>query len=163
MGEARIEHDAGWSDDRVATLKRMWNEGKSAGEIRNELGGGVTRSAVIGKVHRLKLEKRARPSTAMPPRQAKSHGNRGQPKVNAIVRRASAMQALPPMPLPVDDEVDFGIDVTKRVGLIDLTERTCKWPVGIETGAKQMFCGCRKGRDDGPYCPHHTAKAEAHR
>ena len=41
-----------WTDDRVETLKRMWGEGASASQIAKELGG-VTRNAVIGKVHRL--------------------------------------------------------------------------------------------------------------
>ena len=41
-----------WTDERVETLKRMWAEGQSASQIAKELGG-VTRNAVIGKVHRL--------------------------------------------------------------------------------------------------------------
>ncbi|MFN3280196.1 MAG: GcrA family cell cycle regulator, partial [Tabrizicola sp.] len=46
-----------WTDERVETLKRMWNEGQSASQIAKELGG-VTRNAVIGKVHRLGLSNR---------------------------------------------------------------------------------------------------------
>ncbi len=45
-----------WTDERVETLKRMWAEGQSASQIAKELGG-VTRNAVIGKVHRLGLSK----------------------------------------------------------------------------------------------------------
>ena len=41
-----------WTDERVETLKKMWGEGQSASQIAKELGG-VTRNAVIGKVHRL--------------------------------------------------------------------------------------------------------------
>ncbi|MFM2388708.1 MAG: hypothetical protein RLZZ437_263, partial [Pseudomonadota bacterium] len=47
-----------WTDERVETLKRMWGEGQSASQIAKELGG-VTRNAVIGKVHRLGLSNRA--------------------------------------------------------------------------------------------------------
>jgi len=47
-----------WSDDRVAILKRLWGEGKTAAEIAKQLGEGVTRNAVIGKAHRLKLSSR---------------------------------------------------------------------------------------------------------
>ena len=50
-----------WTDERVETLKSMWTEGKSASQIAKELGG-VTRNAVIGKVHRLGLSGRAAPS-----------------------------------------------------------------------------------------------------
>ena len=46
-----------WTDERVETLKRMWAEGQSASAIAKELGG-VTRNAVIGKVHRLGLSNR---------------------------------------------------------------------------------------------------------
>ena len=46
-----------WTDERVETLKRMWTEGQSASQIATELGG-VTRNAVIGKVHRLGLSNR---------------------------------------------------------------------------------------------------------
>ena len=46
-----------WTDERVETLKRMWGEGQSASAIAKELGG-VTRNAVIGKVHRLGLSNR---------------------------------------------------------------------------------------------------------
>ena len=165
MGEARIEHEGGWTDERVAELKRLWTEGKSAGQIRDILSGGLTRSAVIGKVHRLKLPKRAA-TGASAQRRPKPHGNRGQPKVNAIVASAAARARIAPPafePEPFDAETDVGIDITKRVGLMDLTSHTCRWPVGADTGAKQMFCGCRKGKDAGPYCLEHTAKAEYRR
>src|ERR1700759_4674987 len=51
----------GWDDERVATLKKLWLEGLSASQIAKQLGG-VTRNAVIGKVHRLGLSGRAAPS-----------------------------------------------------------------------------------------------------
>ncbi|MBU4196692.1 MAG: GcrA family cell cycle regulator, partial [Alphaproteobacteria bacterium] len=53
---------AGWTDDRVGALKKLWLEGQSASQIAKQLGGGVTRNAVIGKVHRLGLSGRAAPS-----------------------------------------------------------------------------------------------------
>jgi GcrA cell cycle regulator len=49
-----------WSDDRISTLKKMWQQGKSASEIAEKLGG-VTRNAVIGKAHRLGLSGRPSP------------------------------------------------------------------------------------------------------
>ncbi|MEM1315530.1 MAG: GcrA family cell cycle regulator, partial [Pseudomonadota bacterium] len=57
-----------WTDERVETLKTMWSEGKSASQIAKTLGG-VTRNAVIGKVHRLGLSNRAaapKPAAAKP-------------------------------------------------------------------------------------------------
>ena len=54
-----------WTDERVETLKKMWAEGQSASQIAKELGG-VTRNAVIGKVHRLGLSNRAGSSAPAP-------------------------------------------------------------------------------------------------
>ena len=54
-----------WTDERVDTLKRMWGEGQSASAIAKELGG-VTRNAVIGKVHRLGLSNRSDEAEAAP-------------------------------------------------------------------------------------------------
>ena len=48
-----------WTDDRVEKLKQLWSEGLSASQIANQLGG-VSRNAVIGKVHRLSLPGRAK-------------------------------------------------------------------------------------------------------
>lgn len=52
-----------WTDERIDTLKRMWNSGLTATQIAEELGG-VSRNAVIGKAHRLGLP--ARPSPVKP-------------------------------------------------------------------------------------------------
>ncbi|MBE7216994.1 MAG: GcrA cell cycle regulator, partial [Caulobacteraceae bacterium] len=52
----------GWTDDRVDSLRKLWLDGLSASQIAKQLGGGVTRNAVIGKVHRLGLSGRATPS-----------------------------------------------------------------------------------------------------
>lgn len=57
------EHKAGWSPDRVATLRKSWAAGHSASEIAKALGGGVTRLGVIGKVHRLGLQGRDAPTS----------------------------------------------------------------------------------------------------
>ena len=63
-----------WTDERVETLKKLWTDGLSASQIAAELGG-ITRNAVIGKVHRLGLSGRAKsPSSAAPrPRKARQH------------------------------------------------------------------------------------------
>ena len=55
-----------WTDERVELLKKLWMEGLSASQIAAELSDGVTRNAVIGKVHRLKLSARAKPASSTP-------------------------------------------------------------------------------------------------
>jgi len=74
-----------WTDDRVEILKKMWGEGQSASQIAKELGG-VTRNAVIGKVHRLGLSNRTR---------AKGQGNtQSGPKGQGPTGRACAQACL---------------------------------------------------------------------
>src|SRR5437870_9220446 len=65
-----------WTDERVETLKKLWTDGLSASQIAAELGG-ITRNAVIGKVHRLGLSGRAKsPSSSAPrPRKARAHSH----------------------------------------------------------------------------------------
>ena len=58
-----------WTDERVELLKKLWTEGLSASQIASRMGG-VTRNAVIGKVHRLGLSGRATPTRAARPRPA---------------------------------------------------------------------------------------------
>ena len=75
-----------WSDDRVELLKKMWGEGQSASQIAKELGG-VTRNAVIGKVHRLGLSNRNGSGGAS---DAKAKTAKAAPKAKAATNPASS-------------------------------------------------------------------------
>ena len=84
----------GWTDERVETLKRLWLDGLSASQIAKQLGG-VTRNAVIGKVHRLGLSGRATPSkpartTFKPPRAARPD------KPSRCTLPITALRVMPP-------------------------------------------------------------------
>src|SRR5882724_10830008 len=68
--ELQTRPEITWTDDRVELLKRLWSEGLSASQIAGELGG-ITRNAVIGKVHRLGLSGRAKAPSSSVPRQRK--------------------------------------------------------------------------------------------
>jgi hypothetical protein len=46
-----------WTDERVEELKRLWAKGLSSSQIAKQLGGGLTRNGVIGKIHRLGIVK----------------------------------------------------------------------------------------------------------
>ena len=59
-----------WTDERVEQLKKLWSDGLSASQIAAELGG-ITRNAVIGKVHRLGLSGRTKAPSSSAPRQRK--------------------------------------------------------------------------------------------
>jgi GcrA cell cycle regulator len=62
-----METTVSWTDERVEMLKKLWAEGLSASQIAAKLGG-VSRNAVIGKVHRLKLSGRAKSTKPAAPR-----------------------------------------------------------------------------------------------
>ena len=114
-----------WTDERVETLKKLWSEGLSASQIAAELGG-VTRNAVIGKVHRLGLSGRSKsPSSAAPrPRKPRAHGQMlrvSRPSVRGNTALAHAYDVeLDAEPELVDNVIPMG----QRRTLLELTEET---------------------------------------
>ena len=129
-----------WTDERVELLKKLWADGLSASQIAAELGG-VTRNAVIGKVHRLGLSGRAKsPSSSAPrPRKARSSGHMMR------VPRAS-MRGNTALAYDYDVEPEpelIEIPLEQRKTLLQLNEKTCHWPVGDPGSSDFFFCGGR--------------------
>jgi GcrA cell cycle regulator len=132
-----------WNDERVETLKRLWAEGHSASQIATELGG-ITRNAVIGKVHRLGLAGRAKsPAAGTTPRPRKARSAANLMRVpRAAVRGNTALAHaydfdLDAEPEPLDNVIPMG----QRRGLLELTEETCRWPIGDPGTPDFIFCG----------------------
>jgi GcrA cell cycle regulator len=186
-----------WTDERVETLKKMWAEGQSASQIAKELGG-VTRNAVIGKVHRLGLSNRvggkgddeeapaapvasvqplrpeprpaataeARPGAERPAPERAAPPAGGATVTPLPTRKAiiPAGQPLPPQPSAneISPEALASVrEVEKRarkLTLMELTERTCKWPIGDPATDDFWFCGLptQAGK---PYCDAHVGVA----
>jgi GcrA cell cycle regulator len=196
-----------WTDERVETLKRMWTEGQSASQIAKELGG-VTRNAVIGKVHRLGLSNRNgaavgtgaadAPEADVPPDPVKPGAAQPAPASTPIretvanvvepptERPASIAnvatlpgpsapvpprrpvlvpgQPLPPQPSASEISPEALANVretekkARKISLMELTERTCKWPIGDPATPNFWFCGLptQPGK---PYCEAHVAVA----
>lgn len=183
-----------WNDERVELLKKMWGEGQSASQIAKELGG-VTRNAVIGKVHRLGLSNRngavsptaheavadvraedkpeAKPAKAATKSAAKPAPrpepvNDPAPVPAAPVSRIKAIipagQPLPPQPSANEIDPEALAKVSeiekkaRKLTLMELTERTCKWPVGDPATPNFWFCGLpvQSGK---PYCEAHVGVA----
>ena len=171
-----------WTDERVETLKKMWNEGQSASQIAKELGG-VTRNAVIGKVHRLGLSNRvgAAPAPAATPGKPGKDLRAEAEEINddeeaeietpvekpaQIVRKpiVAAGQPLPPQPAANEISPEALASVREvekkaaRISLMELTERTCKWPIGDPATENFWFCGLavQPGK---PYCEAHVGVA----
>jgi GcrA cell cycle regulator len=170
-----------WTEERVEKLKELWAEGMSASQIAKTLGS-VTRNAVIGKVHRLGLSNRAgggqpgpdEPRTAeapvvaprppMPaPEPVETQAVEEPPpaRVQPPVRDAVQPRA-PGAPTPeemADRERLAEIEkMAKKLHLLELTERTCKWPIGDPAEDDFYFCGL-PAVPGKPYCEHHVAIA----
>ena len=140
----------GWTDERVELLKKLWADGLSASQIAAELGG-ITRNAVIGKVHRLGLSGRAKsPSSSSPrPRKARSSG----------MMRISRPTIRGNTALAYDYEPELmEIPVEQRKSLLQLTEKTCRWPIGDPGGGEFFFCGGDTANEL-PYCSYHSRVA----
>lgn len=156
-----------WTDERVELLKRLWGEGLSASQIAARLGG-VTRNAVIGKVHRLGLSGRTKPQPQAAQNARRAVGGDTAPRSstrpsahgNLALKFQAAPKAAPPpaaQPTPaplalVAEEADEG---DSRATILTLTEQTCKWPVGDPNSADFYFCG-KRSEAGVPYCQHHT-------
>ncbi|MFC6198933.1 GcrA family cell cycle regulator [Ponticaulis profundi] len=155
-----------WTEERVEALKKLWTEGHSASQIANQLGG-VTRNAVIGKVHRLGLSGRATPSRPVkrPPRLArpKPTPQRVEQPVKAkvepeAVEETAATPALPTV-APRGDEVLAPATLSngEHANVLNLRESMCKWPIGDPMDKDFAFCG--RAAADGPYCKEHAKVA----
>lgn len=154
-----MEAGLGWTDDRVAMLRRLWEDGQSASKIAAQLGG-VTRNAVIGKVHRLGLAARARggeeAATAVPPSKtveietAIAVVETQAPEPVAILAHRPAPEF--PAPAPA---APVALAVSERVTIMDLRESMCRWPLGDPTTPEFRFCGARSITGL-PYCTHHA-------
>lgn len=151
-----------WTEERVERLKKLWADGLSASQIAGELGN-VTRNAVIGKVHRLGLSGRAKPTRSSAPRPRKPRAGGGmRPQRggyvtvgNTALKADQELDYVPrgkPAPAPLAELV---IPVAERKQLLELTESTCKWPVGDPTAEDFYFCGRHSEPGSGPYCEHH--------
>lgn len=166
-----------WTDERVARLAKLWAEGLSASQIAADLGG-VTRNAVIGKVHRLGLSGRAKPAgksnsgpRRKPAARAASGGGGGgggsssgakysrtqqtTRTVGNTVIKVEFEEEVAFQPKPVEDLV---APKSLELDLMQLTESTCKWPTGDPTMPGFSFCG-HKVSDDKPYCEFHNKLA----
>ena len=195
-----------WTDERVETLKKMWAEGQSASQIAKELGG-VTRNAVIGKVHRLGLSNRvggaaaeeetvteapvAKPVEAPKPTPEPVVAAQPAPKPAPEPRPAPAVERPAPaaaapasnvtplplrkaivpagQPLPPQPSINEISPETlasarevekraRRLTLMELTERTCKWPIGDPATDDFWFCGL-PSHPGKPYCEAHVGVA----
>lgn len=161
-----------WTDERVERLKKLWADGLSASQIAAQLGG-VSRNAVIGKVHRLNLPGRAKSggqasvrtkrTTAAP--RAPNYAGRAASQAARPVARSSGGAALKhDLDFVAAEDIDIRptedvvVPISRRLSLVELSERTCKWPVGDPLQEGFHFCG-NDSNDASPYCGYHAKLA----
>ena len=173
-----------WTDERVELLKKLWSDGLSASQIAAQLGG-VSRNAVIGKVHRLKLSGRGkttkttsrtkkpaetivnnvasavranRPTPAQPVAAAVAAAS--QPQASSIGATALKMEFVADAVSEVKEQpsTDVVVPMSRHLSLLQLSENTCKWPVGDPLSEDFYFCGADAG-ESGPYCAFHAKLA----
>jgi GcrA cell cycle regulator len=157
MGVMLAEQFA-WSDEHIETLKSMWADGHSASSIANALGGGVTRSAICGKVNRLGLSgrlplTRPRAMTARPAQRLHHNVTRLQSiaeNSDPVIKIAASVQ-----------QSDDSIPAEQRKTLLELTNRTCRWPCGDPGKPDFFFCGAPEADFiiGQPYCQRHADRA----
>jgi GcrA cell cycle regulator len=162
----------GWTDDRVSLLKKLWTDGLSASQIAKQLGG-VTRNAVIGKVHRLGLAGRAAPSrpvkriatpvvrlrpvlVATVPTEGVAPTIAVKPVVAKPVAAPEPVAAMAPVK-PVKPKTRQPRD-GEIIGVLQLGPNMCKWPIGDPGDADFGFCGTHCG-SSAVYCEEHAAIA----
>jgi GcrA cell cycle regulator len=146
-----------WTDERVELLKKLWSDGLSASQIAAELGG-ITRNAVIGKVHRLGLSGRAKAPSSSVPRQRKPRAASQMFRAPRTMMRGATALAMPaydyepePEPVPIENIIPIG----QRCALVELTDEKCHWPIGDPGQPDFFFCG-GKTNAGMPYCAYHA-------
>ena len=158
-----------WPPERVAQLRALYRIGLSASAIAEKLGGGLSRNAVIGKMHRLGLTLGARPCRVRsrggtPGRPPKAPRTPFKPPV-APVRPVQPWKppvgcqvpepAVSPPTVPLSPP-EPGYGPVTILGLRDGTIRQCRWPLGLPS-AEMLYCGAATVNGSS-WCPHHHAR-----
>ena len=192
-----------WTEERVKKLTLLWKSGNSASKIAIELGEGVSRNAVIGKIHRLGLSERGSGSNGSGPKIKENKiKDKNLPKhqtsevsdlqnsLEASTQRSGKKRGRKPSikKLTINEnqsilgfnadenssletgEIATEIDKValknmkeiekkaKKLNLLELTEKTCKWPIGDPATSKFWFCG-HPSEQGKPYCETHISIA----
>ena len=133
-----------WTTEREEKLKQLWKEGHSGSQIARILGDGATRNSVLGKAFRLKLDARTA-SKKSTPRATTKKDNSPEIKNQKIGRKAKFRALL----------LDKNFEPENPKKIEDLTNETCRWPIGHPYEEKFYFCG-RKPMEKFPYCKLHV-------
>ena len=130
-----------WTDDRIERLRTLWLEGRTADVISQNLGSGISRSAVLGKVYRLGLSAGRTTKT---------------PRVSVLKKRTAAKVAVP---APVREAQPLSL-TERQCGtrtILSVRRGDCRWPLGDPAQPGFSLCGCPVVR--GSFCAVHAKVA----
>ena len=151
-----------WTNERIEMLQKLWLEGLSASRIAAELGDGITRNAVIGKVFRLGLSGRAKasPNTMLgSPLHQKTARRATHRHVNSLQVMGNTALALDPLvveALGPSNAREVVVPISEPVTILELRASVCHWPIGDPAQPEFRFCGAKKLPGQGPYCACHS-------
>jgi GcrA cell cycle regulator len=153
-----------WTGARLARLRRRWSQGASARHIADELRAGISRSAVLAKIHRLGVGALSPfgGGGGRRPRQARA-GLQPAPapapaRLQLFRPRTVPRWVLEAKPYVDDPRCDADIAPVQRCSLAALSENSCRWPVGDPARATFFFCGGER-LPGASYCAAHCARA----
>ena len=135
-----------WTPEREEKLRELWKKNHTASQIASILGD-TTRNAVIGKAHRLNLQARAKSKKFTPKTDIKNNVE-SEVKIQKLGRKARFKALL----------LDKNFEAENPKKLEELTDETCRWPIGHPYEEKFYFCG-RKPMEKFPYCKLHVLYA----
>ena len=135
-----------WDDNNVAKLRDLWDQGLPTAQIGKLLG--FTKNAVVGKAHRIGLERRPSPirRTAVKPDRKKARSP-VMPKLNFESKQENSV---------ANNNSNFQ-PVVKNL-FVKSDKRGCEWPQGHPDESDFQFCG-KERFEDKPYCLDHCAVA----
>ena len=132
----------GWTDESVEKLRQLWAQGLTANEIAKKLG--VTKNAIVGKVHRLCLTARPSPIKS---KEAEEESPQQPDLIEKIEEKPVEEVAKP-----------HKTEELTNIKLVDLDSHTCRWPIGDPRDDDFCFCG-KKVRSGQTYCDEHSMQA----
>jgi GcrA cell cycle regulator len=151
-----------WTDERIELVKTLWSQGVSARRIARELGDDISRSAVLGKVHRLGIVQTS-PNSGAQRSESKNARFAARRERDVAGELPGSQRRLPAWvrnaePYVDNPLVDADIPAPQRRVLLELSGRACRWPVGDPSHSDFFFCGAEAFQGK-PYCVAHCARA----
>jgi len=141
-----------WTADRIKLLRALWSKGETAAAIGARLGG-LSRSAVLGKIYRLRLHTEQAPLDAPAKKRKRIAGVlAGVEDLVRRRRRTRYKKRKPEIP---------AAPARQHKSIFELTNITCRWPHGRPGTDRFFFCGAPEADlEHGiPYCARHMRRA----